>query len=293
MRVMYDSVRPWEIPANAPIVAGYIDGIYAWKQSDWDRFPNAIHVTISAIGVSVANIVDVEPGCVWPVENAVPWVQRARAAGYDPTVYCNWQNHLTNVKAAFIRAGVREPHYWVAKYDGVREVPQGTIGKQHSAPEAPGIAKAPGHYDISSVADYWPGVDGDDVISNEDLDRVADRVWAKRFNVLVGDSTVENDNGQPVWNSDAGNMLASMWGNDFNPTNAYANMQRLSDQNVALMAAVSAISQNPTLTEARLQAMMNEAVASNTRIVGTISGNLQITGRTVEPEPTVVEPDAS
>jgi hypothetical protein len=101
----------------------------------------------------------VETGCVWPPENAVPWVQRARARGVDPTVYCNWQYGLPGVRAAFIRAGVPEPHYWVAKYDGVREVPAGTVGKQHSAPEGDGVAHAPGHYDISSIADHWPGVD--------------------------------------------------------------------------------------------------------------------------------------
>lgn len=160
---MYDSVSPAAIPADAEVVAGYVDGRFAWSQSDWDRFRNATKVTISAVGSAVAHVVDVEVGCVWPPENAVPWVLRARAAGYDPTVYCNWQNDLPNVKAAFLRAGVPEPHYWVARYDGVAEVPAGTVGKQYAAPEAPAYARASGHYDISAIASHWPGVDTTEV----------------------------------------------------------------------------------------------------------------------------------
>jgi hypothetical protein len=155
MRTMYDSVRPEAIPRNAQVVAGYVDGAYAWTGAEWGLFPNAVHVTISAVGVALADVVDVEVGCVWPVEKAVPWVLRARAAGIDPTVYCNWQNDLHRVRAAFDVAGVAQPHYWVAKYDGRPEVPAGTVGKQYAAPES----GAPGHYDISSVADFWPGVD--------------------------------------------------------------------------------------------------------------------------------------
>lgn len=159
---MYDSTRPAEIPADAQMVAGYVDGMYAWGPQDWARFPHAVHVEISAVGTDRGTVVDVEVGCVWPPESAVPWVRRARARGVDPTVYCNWSNDLQHVKAAFIRAGEPEPHYWVARYDGQAEVPEGTVGKQYQAPEAPGAAQAGGHYDVSSMADYWPGVDGDD-----------------------------------------------------------------------------------------------------------------------------------
>jgi hypothetical protein len=49
------------------------------------------------------------------------------------------------------------------------------------------------------------------------------------------------------------------------------------------MAAIAGITRNPELTEAKLQAMMNKAVAENTRISGTITGNLQVTGRTTAP----------
>lgn len=163
MRIMYDSTRPAAIPTNAEMVAGYVDGIYRWRPEDWARFPRAVKVEISAIGTDRGTVVDVEQGCVWPPENAVPWVQRARARGVDPTVYCNWMNDLGPTRAAFDRAGVAQPHYWVAKYDGIAEIPKGTVGKQYRAPEGPTWAPAPGHYDMSAIADYWPGVDGDDM----------------------------------------------------------------------------------------------------------------------------------
>lgn len=160
MRIMYDSTRPAAIPTSAEMVAGYVDGIYRWRPEDWARFPRAVKVEISAIGTDRGTVVDVEQGCVWPPENAVPWVQRARARGVDPTVYCNWMNDLGPTRAAFDRAGVAQPHYWVAKYDGIAEIPKGTVGKQYRAPEGPTWAPAPGHYDMSAIADYWPGVDG-------------------------------------------------------------------------------------------------------------------------------------
>jgi hypothetical protein len=124
---------------------------------------------------------------------------------------------------------------------------------------------------------------GDTVLSDQDVDRVAAaaaaKVWDRRFDVFVGDSPVKNADGVPIWNSDAGNMLASGWGNTFNPTGSYASFQSLTAQNVALMAAVTALAQNPALTEERLQQMMNDAVRDNTVITGEITGSLQITGK--------------
>jgi hypothetical protein len=243
VRTLYDSTNPWAIPADAQMVAGYVDGKYAWPAEAWARFPNAVKVTLSAIGVAVAHAVDVEDGCVWPPENAVPWVLRARAAGYDPTVYCNRQNDLGPIRDAFDRAEVAQPHYWVAEYDGVREIPPGTVGKQHTAPEAPVHAPAPGHYDISSMLDFWPGIDnGDDDMPT--ADEIADAVWAKRFSgVLVGDSPEHNADGQPVWSTSAANALASMWGNAFNPTDQYASVKALAGQNAGLLAALNAMAE--------------------------------------------------
>jgi hypothetical protein len=163
-RLMYDSTSPWDIPRDAQVVAGYVDGRYAWPQAWWDMFPNAVHVRISAIGARTAQVGDVEVGCIWPPANAVPWVLRARADGYDPTIYCNELNDWLPVRQAFWAAGVPEPHYWVARYNGVREIPPGSVGRQFAHPgDGDGVIEGPWetglHFDASWVADFWPGVD--------------------------------------------------------------------------------------------------------------------------------------
>lgn len=165
-RIMYDSTTPWDIPRDAEMIAHYVDGRYAWPQAWLDMFPNAVKVSISAVGAKTAMVGDVEPGCIWPVANAVPWVLRARADGYDPTIYVNELNDWAPCRQAFIRAGVPEPHWWVARYNGVRIVPAGAVARQFAHPhDGDGVANNPWetgkHYDMSIVLDYWPGVDGE------------------------------------------------------------------------------------------------------------------------------------
>lgn len=156
MRVMYDSTNPFDIPTGAQMVAGYVDGGYAWSAAGWARFPHAVKVGISIYSSRNNGIVlDVEPGCTWPPANAVAWVQRRRASGVDPTVYCNQQNDLPAVRAAFQAAGVAEPHYWTSGYPGIgKALYPGTISHQYANPLTSG-----GHFDLSVVADNWPGVD--------------------------------------------------------------------------------------------------------------------------------------
>lgn len=163
-RLMYDSVNPFAIPKDAQMVLVYVDGIYAWSQAGRDRFRHAKQVTCSAVGAVSAQVGDVEVGCIWPPANAVPWVQRARRDGYDPTIYVNERNDWGPVREAFRRAGVPEPHWLVANYNGVREIPAGSIGRQYAHPSDPpgnptGKWHTAGHWDESWVADYWPGVD--------------------------------------------------------------------------------------------------------------------------------------
>ena len=54
------------------------------------------------------------------------------------------------VRAVFGARDVPEPHWWVAQYDGIAELPAGAVAKQYKT--------TPG-WDESVVADYWPGVD--------------------------------------------------------------------------------------------------------------------------------------
>lgn len=149
-RTMYDAIYPANIPAAAQMVAGYVDGRYAWKPADWARFPHAVKVRIAVFSSTAdGHVLDVEPGCSTP-GNAPGWVVRRRAAGVDPTVYCSLSQWPV-VRAAFAAAKVAQPHWWIAAYPGNGPVLySGTVAHQYANP---------GPVDISVVADYWPGVD--------------------------------------------------------------------------------------------------------------------------------------
>lgn len=188
-RLMFDSTTPWDIPRDAEMVAYYVDGAYAWPQGWIDLFPRAVKVPISAIGRAVAKVGDVEVGCIWPPANAVPWVRRARKAGYDPTIYVNELNDWAIVRQAFRDANEPEPHYWTARYNGVREIPPGAVARQFAHPhDGDGIANRPWetgkHYDLSVVTDFWPGID-----NGEDKDMTPDEsaaLWELHMVLVSG-----------------------------------------------------------------------------------------------------------
>lgn len=156
MRLMFDAVTATNIPRSATMVAGYVDQITSkpWSVSDWELFPYAVHVAIVKKASSVfGDVLDVETGDASPSE-APGWVSAMRTVGLDPTVYCNFST-WNLVQSAFAATGVQPPHYWIAKYDDVASIPpswvaSGCVAKQYK--------NTPG-YDLSIVADYWPGVD--------------------------------------------------------------------------------------------------------------------------------------
>lgn len=153
-RIMFDGIAQdapgiARIPTAIRLVAGYDDGDYAWSAADWALFPNSVHVHIAVhASTDSGSVLDVETGDATP-EEAVNWVLMRRAAGADPSVYCN-SSSWAAVRSAFATHDVRPPHYWIAQYDGNPAIPAGAMAKQY--------ANHPG-YDVSSVADYWPGLD--------------------------------------------------------------------------------------------------------------------------------------
>lgn len=163
---MYDADNPYDIPRDAKMVAGYIDGSRTtWRAEWWTWFPQAVLVTISAVGARWdADLFDVEPGCIWPPENVLPLVVTARSKGRWPAVYCNEKNHWAYIRNMFRTRGMEEPPYIVANYDGVAVIPAGAVGKQYKHP--PQIGK---HYDLSVVKTSWkPGrKDADDMLKDE------------------------------------------------------------------------------------------------------------------------------
>lgn len=154
MRLMYDSNIPVAIPADAAMVAGYVDGFYAWSAADWGRFPHATQVRIAVEATTdEGQVGDCESGAMSPSQ-LVAWVRMRRAAGIDPTGYCSEANWPA-CRAAFASAGEIEPHWWIAAYPGIGpSVPVGAIAHQYADPSTSG-----GHYDLSAVADHWPGID--------------------------------------------------------------------------------------------------------------------------------------
>jgi hypothetical protein len=153
VRTMYDSITAADIPAYAQLVGGYVNGTFQWSAADWARFPTAVHVRFATrANINDGHVLDVEKGDATPDE-APGWVTMRRAAGIDPSVYCNTSDWPA-VRAAFTAAGVPEPHYMVAHYDGVANIPAGAVAKQYINDPDSG-----GHYDLTCVADYWPGID--------------------------------------------------------------------------------------------------------------------------------------
>lgn len=146
---MYDGITPSRLPAGADLVAGYVDGNYANTTAMRARYPHATIVGIATRAATNAGVVlDVERGDATP--DQVPgWLQRRRKAGVDPTVYCNAATWPA-VMSACRHAGVTEPHYWIAAWNGSATIPAGAVAHQY--------ANHPG-YDVSAVAPYWPGVD--------------------------------------------------------------------------------------------------------------------------------------
>lgn len=152
MRIMHDGIASDAllIPATTQLVAGYVDGLYAWSAADWDRFPHSVKVRIAVFtSTDDGHVLDVEPGNDMTPSHWVSWVQMRRKAGVDPTIYVG-ENNWQLVRDAFQSAKVAEPHYWVARYDNIQQIPAGAVAKQYADA---------GSYDLSVVADYWPGVD--------------------------------------------------------------------------------------------------------------------------------------
>jgi hypothetical protein len=164
MATVYDSTAPADIP-GAPdgYVFAYNDGAYEQVDAVRARFPTARIITISAIGVASADVVDIENGCVWPIASGVAYVQRERAAGRNPAVYCN-RSLWPAVIDAFAAAGMAQPLYGVAHYTNVPHLCDTSCGAGYTWADTRGQTAVftqyggdlPGHYDVSITNGTWP-----------------------------------------------------------------------------------------------------------------------------------------
>jgi hypothetical protein len=154
MRNMYDGLNSdaraiAESFPHAELVAGYVNGAYAWSQAEWDLFPNATHVGVTVFAVDAGDVLDVENGDATPGQTQ-GWIAQRKAAGiFRPTIYCN----LSTVPA--VRQGTgpyvlgRDYDLWVARYDNSTEsVYSGSAAKQYATSSS---------WDASAVYDdAWP-----------------------------------------------------------------------------------------------------------------------------------------
>lgn len=155
-RTLYDSTTAGDIPKSATMVGGYVDGRYRTVDALRARFPKATLVTITVLGAPGAHVCDTEPGNIGPA-GAVAWAKAEVKAGRKPTLYC-MASQWPQIKALASKAGIGgKVSYWIADYDNDPTLPKGAVAKQYADPAVHGK----GHFDLSVVADHWPGVDPD------------------------------------------------------------------------------------------------------------------------------------
>lgn len=148
-RTMYDAIDALSLPAGGDLYAGYVDGKWPSADAIQQRFPHALVVRIATNPATDGGVVGDGPPDNGDWAEWIGWVRRRRAARVDPTMNCSLSQWPAG-RAAFASAGVAQPHWWIAHYSPDHTIPAGAVALQHT--------NLPG-YDVSAVADYWPGVD--------------------------------------------------------------------------------------------------------------------------------------
>lgn len=153
---MYDSTTPSDLPEHAELVAGYLDGAYVTVPALSRRRPRPTIATITVLGTPGAHVADRERGDL-SAASAARWAAGEIAAGRRPTIYVamsGWAEVRAEVKKA-VPVGKRgRVNYWIARWGADKTIPAGAVAVQYADPTRSGH-----HYDVSVVADYWPGVD--------------------------------------------------------------------------------------------------------------------------------------
>ena len=122
---MYDDITVSLIPANAPAVAGYVDGRWATWNTVYKKFPKAKKLSIAVFPTDYADCLDVEPGdatiaqaAAWVKRQNLTWATRPHDAS-RPVLYtsASWGNALNDACAkAGLRLGV-DYLWWSAHYN--------------------------------------------------------------------------------------------------------------------------------------------------------------------------------
>jgi hypothetical protein len=160
MRTFFDTVTTADYPRKTKNALAYYDGHYANIVAVHKRFPKATVVTVTVLGTPGAHMADCETGDLSPTQ-AAAWAHGEHSKGRTVTIYAN-ESTMPAVKAAIDKTGLRpslDVLLFLAKYDGDPTIPPGYVGKQYQSPDGTGRGFISAHYDVSSVLDYWRGVD--------------------------------------------------------------------------------------------------------------------------------------
>lgn len=164
MRRAYDSTTASDLPSDGDLYLAYADGRYANVDKVKARFPRKPVVRITVTGRTFdAEMADVEAGDLSPASGAV-WAKGKLTRGEFPTLYFP-ESSRSAVIAALKANGVDPSHVGMfpAQYNGRAQLNQpGDMGKQYLHGDLATIGRTAysgGHYDVSVVRDYWPGVD--------------------------------------------------------------------------------------------------------------------------------------
>lgn len=153
---MADSVNPYAIPAGQfPLVAGYVDGLYAWSGAGWKYHDQSLHVRISAIPYNYdADVCDMETFDYTPAQ-AAQFVRFNVDRGRWVVAYFS-TSRFGEVHAAMLARGVQDNQWgiWGADWNNRPFEESGQIATQFADGRMLGTG-----YDESAVSDYWPGID--------------------------------------------------------------------------------------------------------------------------------------
>lgn len=124
--IMADSTRPQSIPDKFRMgnngAAAYIDGSYAWSESEQDEFPRLIRISTNgdARMAEFARCIDVERFDATPAD--VPGFIEVRNQHSHPNtlVYCD----LSTVQPVLVAAPREDYHFWIATLDNFYRGPQ-------------------------------------------------------------------------------------------------------------------------------------------------------------------------
>lgn len=156
MGTMYDAVDVAAIPAEAEIVAGYVDGNFPTYDALVAAFPNARHVSITtgATGGAGAMVADCENGD-FTAQGAAAWAKGEIAAGRRPCIYYARSN-AGAVAAALQAEGIpiADVDYWVADWTGQPHLVAGSVATQYASP----TTGSGGNFDVSETTEAWPPV---------------------------------------------------------------------------------------------------------------------------------------